>query len=567
MSREETAALVAAARAWQAQDPDPVTRAEVDELLALVDGTAAGVSAADREQAAAGIRDRFQTRLQFGTAGLRGELGAGPNRMNRVLVSQAAAGFADYLRSRSPRPSIVIGYDGRHNSRVFAEDTARIMAGAGVRTVLLPRALPTPVLAYAVKHLAVSAGVMVTASHNPARDNGYKVYLGDEDHGAQIVSPADRDIAAFIHKAAGERTVQQLPVADDYEIAPETLIDSYVEETAELFAAPLAPLRWVYTPLHGVGWETAARVFDAVGVDAPVVVAAQADPDPDFPTVDFPNPEEPGALDLAFEAAVRSDAELIIANDPDADRLAVAIADEHGAWRRLSGNEVGMLLGLGIAERYAADGNTGTFASSLVSSPALEVVARELGFGYRETLTGFKWISRVPDLVYGYEEALGYLVAPWITSDKDGISAAVAVLHGVMLLKSRGQTIDDYDREFAERFGSFASDQISVRVTDLAVIPRIMAKLRQSPPTSIGSRRVERMDDLAEGTADLPPSDVLRFHLGDGARLIVRPSGTEPKIKVYLDAQSTEGTVAERRDAARAVVADLAQAVPLLLEV
>ncbi|MDA3803291.1 phospho-sugar mutase [Clavibacter sp. CT19] len=567
MSREETQALVAAARAWQAQDPDPVTRAEVDALLARVAGTATDASASDREQASAELRDRFQTRLQFGTAGLRGELGAGPNRMNRVLVAQAAAGFADYLRSRSPRPSIVVGYDGRHNSRVFAEDTARIMAGAGVRTVLLPRALPTPLLAYAVKHLAVSAGVMVTASHNPARDNGYKVYLGDEDHGAQIVSPADRDIAAFIHKAAGERTVQQLPVADDYEIAPESLVDSYVREVADLFAAPLAPLTWVYTPLHGVGWETAARVFDAVGVDRPIVVAAQADPDPDFPTVAFPNPEEPGALDLAFQAAVAADAELIIANDPDADRLAVAIADEHGAWRRLSGNEVGMLLGLGIAERYTADGNTGTFASSLVSSPALEVVARELGFGYRETLTGFKWISRAPDIVYGYEEALGYLVAPWITSDKDGISAAVAVLHGVLLLKSRGQTIDDYDREFAERFGSFASDQISVRVTDLAVIPRIMAKLRQDPPTRIGSRAVERMDDLVDGFGDLPPSDVLRFHLGDGARLIVRPSGTEPKVKVYLDAQSAEGTVAERRDAARAIIADLAQAVPHLLEV
>ncbi|KZC94931.1 phospho-sugar mutase [Clavibacter tessellarius] len=567
MSREETQALVAAARAWQAQDPDPVTRAEVDALLARVAGTATDASASDREQASAELRDRFQTRLQFGTAGLRGELGAGPNRMNRVLVAQAAAGFADYLRSRSPRPSIVVGYDGRHNSRVFAEDTARIMAGAGVRTVLLPRALPTPLLAYAVKHLAVSAGVMVTASHNPARDNGYKVYLGDEDHGAQIVSPADRDIAAFIHKAAGERTVQQLPVADDYEIAPESLVDSYVREVADLFAAPLAPLTWVYTPLHGVGWETAARVFDAVGVDRPIVVAAQADPDPDFPTVAFPNPEEPGALDLAFQAAIAADAELIIANDPDADRLAVAIADEHGAWRRLSGNEVGMLLGLGIAERYTADGNTGTFASSLVSSPALEVVARELGFGYRETLTGFKWISRAPDIVYGYEEALGYLVAPWITSDKDGISAAVAVLHGVLLLKSRGQTIDDYDREFAERFGSFASDQISVRVTDLAVIPRIMAKLRQDPPTRIGSRAVERMDDLVDGFGDLPPSDVLRFHLGDGARLIVRPSGTEPKVKVYLDAQSTEGTVAERRDAARAIIADLAEAVPHLLEV
>jgi phosphomannomutase len=545
--------LLAAANAWLEQDPDQETRAE---LSALLDAATAG-PADGRDAAVAELRDRFGDRLQFGTAGLRGSLGAGSNRMNRVLVAQAAAGFAGYLRSRSSSPSIVIGYDVRKNSEVFARDTAEIMAGAGVRAILLPRMLPTPVLAFAVRHLDVDAGVMVTASHNPAKDNGYKVYLGGADRGAQIVSPADKDIAAFIATVAAERNVSTLPRSGDYAIADETVVDEYVRRTAALRQAPVSPLPFVYTPMHGVGWDVARRVFEAAGVGSPILVEEQVEPDPTFPTVEFPNPEEPGALDLAFTRAAETGAELILANDPDADRLAIAVADEHGEWRRLSGNEVGTLLGLGIAERYRREGGTGTFASSIVSSPALAAIAREFGFGFAETLTGFKWISRVPGLIYGYEEALGYLVDPEKVSDKDGISAAVAALDGALLLKSQGRTLDSYDREFAERFGAFASDQVSVRVTDLADIPRTMERLRANPPGRIGGIEVERLDDLGQGFGDLPPSDVLRFWLAGGARVIVRPSGTEPKVKVYIDAHSTNGDADARRTAARAMVAEL----------
>ena len=562
-----TEELLASARAWFAQDPDEETRAELDELItAAATDAGTGDAASARDRAIALLHSRFDTRLEFGTAGLRGELGAGPNRMNRVLVVQAAYGFADYLRGRGPRPSIVIGYDGRRNSEVFARDTAEVMAGAGVRTVLLPRMLPTPVLAFAVRHLGVDAGIMVTASHNPARDNGYKVYLGGTNGGSQITSPADRDIAAFIQKAANELDVLTVYRSDEYTIADEEVVDEYVTLTASILEAPIAPITFVYTPMHGVGWETAARVFEAAGVNPPVLVDEQVAPDATFPTVEFPNPEEPGALDLAFAKAIEVGAELILANDPDADRLAAAIVDDHGAWRRLSGNEVGALFALGIAERYESEGKTGTFATSIVSSPAIEAIARAFGFGFEETLTGFKWISRVPNLIYGFEEALGYLVDPWKVSDKDGISAAMAALEGALLLKSRGLTIDQYDHAFAERFGYFASDQISVRVTDLDNIPRVMERLRASPPKRIGSIAVERVDDLSSGFGNLPPSDVLRFWLTGGARVIIRPSGTEPKIKVYIDAHSTNGTVDQRKDEARTVVTELSVNVNRLIE-
>ncbi|WP_150306964.1 phospho-sugar mutase [Planctomonas psychrotolerans] len=556
-------AVIADARAWLAQDPDDETRAEIQDLL----DAAAGGAGEARDRALAGLHARFDTRLQFGTAGLRGAIGAGPNRMNRVLVAQTASGFADYLRGRSSRPSIVIGYDGRKNSDVFARDTAEIMAGAGVRAILLPRKLPTPVLAFAVRHLGVDAGVMVTASHNPAQDNGYKVYLGGADHGTQIVSPADRDIAAFIARAAKDRAVRDIHRSAEYTIADESVLDEYVTLTASILRAPVAPITFVYTPMHGVGWEVAERVFAEAGINPPVLVDEQVEPDATFPTVEFPNPEEPGALDLAFAKAIEVGAELILANDPDADRLAAAIVDDHGAWRRLSGNEVGALLGLGIADRYASEGRTGTFASSIVSSPALAAIARAYGFGFQETLTGFKWISRVPDLIFGFEEALGYLVDPWKVSDKDGISAALAALEGALLLKAQGRSIDSYDREFAERFGYFASDQISVRMTDLADIPRVMERLRAAPPKRIGSIPVERVDDLLHGFGDLPPSDVLRFWLAGDARVIIRPSGTEPKVKVYIDAQSTDGTAEQRKNAAKAVVTELSVNVHRLIEV
>jgi len=546
-----------AARAWLAQDPDGVTRAELEDLIARAeDGDAA---------ASADLDDRFSTRLAFGTAGLRGALGAGSNRMNRVLVAQAAAGLAAHLLERSggAAPTVVIGYDGRRNSDVFARDSAEIFAGAGLHAILLPRLLPTPVLAFAVRHLGADAGVMVTASHNPPDDNGYKVYLGGADDGAQIVPPVDAEIAAHIQRIADYADVSTLPRSVGYAHAPESVVEAYVAETAAVAPAPAAVegLRWVYTAMHGVGWETFSRIVDAAGYPAPTTVTAQIDPDGRFPTVSFPNPEEPGAMDLAFETARSIDAELVIANDPDADRLAVAIpdADAEGGWRRLTGNEVGLLLGWRAAQ--AADGR-GTLACSLVSSPGLQAIAEAYGLDFAATLTGFKWISRAPGLVYGFEEALGYLVNPDTVRDKDGISAAVALLGLVGDARARGTDLRGLLDELRERIGAYDSDQISVRVTDLSEIGTIMASLRATPPTSIGDTDVERIDDLLEGVDDLPPGDVLRIHIDGGSRLIVRPSGTEPKLKLYLDVRaSSEKKAAKRlaalRAGAEALLADI----------
>lgn len=550
-------AVIRTAKAWFAQDPDPETRGQVHALIAAA---TSGDAAARAE-----LHSRFDERLAFGTAGLRGEIAAGSNRMNRVLVSQAAAGLAAFVLAGTPAgttSSVVIGYDGRKNSQVFATDTAEIMAGAGVRAILLPRLLPTPVLAFAVRHLGTSAGVMVTASHNPAGDNGYKVYLGGENNGSQIVSPDDTEIAAEITRVAAERLVPELPRAR-YETAPESVVQAYIEATASVAHPPRAQVNAVYTAMHGVGWDTTRRVLERCGFELPTQVDAQIAPDARFPTVAFPNPEEPGAMNLAYETGREVSAELIIANDPDADRLAVAIPDPGSAdgYRRLSGNEVGTILGWRAAEiaaRSAGEGApAGTLACSIVSSPALQSVADAYGLAFRDTLTGFKWVSRAPDLIYGYEEALGYLVNPGTIRDKDGISAAVALLSLVSDLKAEGVTLGEHLYRFSERFGHFTSGQISVRVTDAREIDRVMARLRAEPPASVGSIMVDRIDDLSPGIGDLPPSDVLRLWLVDGSRVMVRPSGTEPKLKVYIDTHSTTGTVAERQGAANAALTEL----------
>lgn len=559
--------LLEAARAWIAQDPDAETRAE---LSALIDGAAAGDPSSLDD-----LRDRFESRLAFGTAGLRGEIAAGPNRMNRVLVSQAAAGLAAYLLERAAEgdsTSIVIGYDGRKNSAVFATDTAEIMAGAGIRAILLPRLLPTPLVAFAVRHLDVSAGVMVTASHNPPNDNGYKVYLGGADQGSQIVSPADAEIAEQILRVAAEQNVLELPRSDAYEIAPESVVDAYVAQTAALAARPTVQPKVVYTAMHGVGWQTFRSVLEAAGFDEPTVVRQQIDPDSAFPTVSFPNPEEPGALDLAFQTAREVDADLVIANDPDADRLAIAIRDSSSpaTFRALTGNEVGALLGWRAAELLDAAAHdeqtaSGTLACSIVSSPALRAVAAAYGLEFAETLTGFKWVSRTPELAFGYEEALGYLVNPSTVRDKDGISAALALLDLASGLATRGLTLDDQLDAFSMRFGHFASGQVSVRVTDLSQITRVMARLRAEPPAEIGGIRVSSIDDLLGTDGALPSSDVLRIHLDDGSRVMVRPSGTEPKLKVYLDTQSSDGTLEERRATAIAALEQLEEGVRTLI--
>lgn len=532
------------AKAWLAQDPDPQTR---DELAALLARASSGDDTATAE-----LADRFDGRLAFGTAGLRGELGAGSRRMNRVLVAQAAAGLAAYLAERADAdhaPVVVVGYDGRRNSQLFARDSAELFAGAGLHAIMLPRLLPTPVLAFAVRHLGADAGVMVTASHNPPGDNGYKVYLGGPDDGSQIVAPADTEIAAHIDRVAETMSVSDLPRSVGFATADESLVEAYVTATAAVAPAPESAdgLSWVYTAMHGVGWETFAAILDAAGYPRPVTVDAQRDPDGAFPTVAFPNPEEPGAMDLAYETARASGADLIIANDPDADRVAVAIpADVDGGWRRLTGNEIGLLLGWRAAQ--TADAGTGaSLACSLVSSPGLRAVAEHYGLDFHETLTGFKWISRAPGLVFGFEEALGYLVNPETVRDKDGLSAAVAVLGLAAAERAQGSTLAALLARFGDTFGHFASDQISVRVDDLSVIGTIMAALRADPPPSIGDVDVERFEDLLEDAADLPPGDVLRMRMVDGSRVIVRPSGTEPKLKLYLDVRGDSADDARER--------------------
>ncbi|SDS05882.1 phospho-sugar mutase [Microbacterium paraoxydans] len=548
---------LAQARAWLRQDPDPQTR---DELAGIVTRAASG-----DEAAAAELDDRFGSRLAFGTAGLRGALGAGSNRMNRVLVSQAAAGFAAYLRERAAgaTPTVVIGYDGRRNSRVFAQDSAELFAGAGLRAILLPRLLPTPVLAFAVRHLGADAGVMVTASHNPPDDNGYKVYLGGADAGSQIVAPADAEIAAHIQRVADSGDVRALPRSTAYETAGEDLIEAYVAATAAVAPAPAGArrLRWVYTAMHGVGWETVARILDAAGYPRPVVVDEQLHPDATFRTVSFPNPEEPGAMDLAFATARRAKADFILANDPDADRLAVAFPDETAAdgWRRLTGNEVGLLLGARAA-RAAAGTPGASLACSLVSSPGLGAIAAQHGLDFHETLTGFKWISRAPGIVFGFEEALGYLVNPETVRDKDGISAAVAVLGLAAEAQERGLTLADLVREVGDTYGHFASAQVSVRVADLSLIGTVMLSLRSLPPTQIAGRSITSAEDLLQSAPGQPSGDVLRYRLSDGSRVIVRPSGTEPKLKVYIDATG------DSAEAAAAAVAELEAGVRVLLD-
>ncbi|CAL9523514.1 phospho-sugar mutase [Streptomyces sp. enrichment culture] len=510
--------LIAQAEAWLAEDPDEETRGELARLIAD----------RDLDELAA----RFAGTLQFGTAGLRGELGAGPMRMNRSVVIRAAAGLAAYLKAKGRSDGlVVIGYDARYKSADFARDTAAVMVAAGLRAALLPRPLPTPVLAYAIRHLGAVAGVEVTASHNPPRDNGYKVYLGD---GSQIVPPADAEIAAEI---AAVRSLADVERADSgWETLGDEVLHAYLARTDKVLT-PGTPrtARVVYTAMHGVGKDVVLAAFARAGFPAPVLVEEQAEPDPAFPTVAFPNPEEPGAMDLAFAKAREAAPDIVIANDPDADRCAVAVPDAsaEGGWRMLRGDEVGALL----AEHLVRKGAKGVFAESIVSSSLLGRIAAAAGVGHAETLTGFKWIARVEGLRYGYEEALGYCVDPEGVRDKDGITAALMVAELASELKERGRTLTDLLDELAVAHGLHATDQLSVRVQDLGVIADAMRRLREVPPTELAGLRVARAEDLARGAGGLPPTDGLRYYLEGEyeARIIVRPSGTEPKLKCYLE--------------------------------
>jgi phosphomannomutase len=510
--------LARAIARWTEQDPDPQTRQQVAELLTAAESGNA--------QATAELVDAFSARLQFGTAGLRGALGPGPNRMNRVVVGQAAAALASYLLDHGlTGGKVIIGFDARDNSNVFARDTAEIMAGAGFQSMITAGPLPTPVVAFGIRHLGCAAGIVVTASHNPPQDNGYKVYLGD---GSQIVPPADVEISARIDEIA-KRRLADVSRSRSYDVIGAELVDAYVDRIASSVpAAAPRQLRWVYTPLHGVGGSLVERVVQASGFPPPEVVPEQADPDPRFPTVAFPNPEEPGAIDLAIARAQQIDADLVIANDPDADRLAAAVVLDR-RWRMLRGDELGVLLGEDALRR----GVRGTYACSIVSSSQLSAIAAAYGQPFVYTLTGFKWIGRVPGLAYGYEEAIGYCVDPAAVPDKDGISALAQLLRLAADLKAEGKSIPDRLDEIARRYGVYETDQLSLRVQDVKIIAAAMARLRANPPGTLAGQPTSVVD-LATGTAELPATDAVLI-TGETLKVVVRPSGTEPKLKCYLE--------------------------------
>lgn len=527
--------LAQAIGCWTEQDPDPQTRQRVDDLLTAAD---AGDASATAE-----LLDAFSQRLQFGTAGLRGALGPGPNRMNRVVVGQTAAALATYLLDHGlAGGKVIIGFDARRNSDVFARDTAEIISGAGFQAMVTPRPMPTPVVAFGIRHFGCVAGVVVTASHNPPQDNGYKVYLGD---GSQIVPPADAEISARIDEVA-KHSLDDVPRSGSYDVMGPELVDAYVNRIAgrvpPLDAA--RQLRWVYTPLHGVGLSLVERVVEACGFLPADVVAEQAEPDPRFPTVAFPNPEEPGAIDLALARAAEVDADLVIANDPDADRLAAAAVVD-GQWRMLRGDELGVLLGEDALRRQVR----GTYACSIVSSSQLAAIAATYHQPFVYTLTGFKWIGRVPGLVYGYEEAIGYCVDPEAVPDKDGISALARLLTLAAGLKASGQSIADRLDEIAGQYGVYETDQLSLRVDDATIITAAMARLRANPPRTLAGRQTSAVD-LAHGSEQLPPTDAVLIS-GETIKIVVRPSGTEPKLKCYFEAHlpGSSGLVSARAHA------------------
>ena len=510
-------ALRTEVEAWIADDPDPKTAAELQALLDSDDEVT--------------LKKYFNGFLQFGTAGLRGPIGPGPSCMNRAVVGRAAAGIAAYMKKRG-MTKVVVGRDARYGSEDYTFETAEIMSGAGMDVYILPRPLPTPVLAFATSYLACDIGIMVTASHNPPQDNGYKVYVGPEADGinyaaSQIINPTDGFIAADIDAVT---SLKSLPRGTQWTILDEEVLNEYVKRTSALAPRP-GDLKVVYTAMHGVGTETVQLVFNKAGFSSLITVDEQCTPDPDFPTVAFPNPEEPGAIDLALKKARDFGAELVIANDPDADRCAAAINDPKVGWRMLRGDELGIVLGEWIARSKPK----GTFGNSIVSSSALRKISAHYGIDFQEVLTGFKWLAKIEDLAFGYEEAIGYSVDSETVNDKDGVSAAIFLAQVAMDLKRDGLTISDLLNQVWERHGFHGTEQISIRVSDMSAITRLLAGLRQTPPKEIAGRSVESIDDLAAPTDGLPPTDGLRIWLAGGIRIIVRPSGTEAKMKCYIE--------------------------------
>ena len=517
------AALIEEVKAWIADDPDPVTAAHLQSLLDAGDEAA--------------LKPLFSGFLQFGTAGLRGPIGAGPSCMNRAVVGRTAAGIAAYMAQRGMK-SVVIGRDARYGSEDYTAESAEILSGTGMDVYILPRPLPTPVLAFATSHLKCDVGIMVTASHNPPQDNGYKVYIGPTADGinyanSQIINPTDEFIAREIDAVT---SLKALPRGNKWTVLGEDVITEYIQRTIKLAPRP-GDIKIVYTAMHGVGTETVQRVFNHAGFATLILVDEQCTPDPDFPTVAFPNPEEPGAIDLALAKARDFGAELVIANDPDADRCAAAIHDPKVGWRMLRGDELGVIFGEWIARTHPS----GTMGNSIVSSSALRKIAAHYGVDFKEVLTGFKWLAKIEDLAYGYEEAIGYAVDSETVNDKDGVSAALFLAQIAMDLKRDGLTLADLLDEVWARHGFHGTEQISIRVADMGAITRLLATLRSNPPQEIAGQAVSAIDDLAAPTDGLPPTDGLRIWLAGGIRIIIRPSGTEAKLKCYIEVITKDG--------------------------
>ena len=539
--------LIAAANRWNSSDPHPPTKA-LGQLI-IDEGNLAR------------INEHFGSRLDFGTAGLRGEMGPGPNRMNHATVRRAAYGFAKHLIAQGEETSsrgIVIGFDARHGSREFAVETAQVCGALGIASFLYEECQPTPIVAHAIKYLGAAGGVIVTASHNPPKDNGYKVYWSN---GAQIISPHDKEISRYIDevdqvsdiavepmdKLLSNRTVQSVPPS---------VREAYFEEImAERVGQAGDSIKIVYTAMHGVGFKTMAEALTTAGFEALHPVSAQVQPDPDFPTVAFPNPEEEGAMDLALETALQVDADIILANDPDADRLCVGLRTTGDQYRVLTGNEVGTLIGDELL-RKKCQGDGDLVATTIVSSQLLGKLATQYGADYRETLTGFKWLANAAiekesqggRFLFGFEEALGYSVGP-VVRDKDGISVALVLCDLVAELKASNQSLLDRLLEIYRVHGVHASAQHSIKLpgaSGRAEIEQMMTDLRAQPPESVGAYRVVKRIDYQEkqvwsdGTVtpseeNMPTSNVLGFYLEDGTRILARPSGTEPKIKFYFE--------------------------------
>ncbi len=556
-----------AAEAWLNEDPDPKTCTELRDLIDRAD---------KRDEAALReLREACDGQLEFGTAGLRGVLGPGPQRMNRVLVRKVTAGFAAYLREHVAgidKRGVVIGHDARHNSRIFAEDTARVLAGAGIKVHLAHRPGPTPTSAWAVTALDAGAGVMITASHNPPAYNGYKVYW---TNGAQIIPPHDTGIAAAIAKV-GRSDQLPMPSLDDARAKglvvdlDESLHDQYLVAVVALRAQPQldgANLIIAYTPLHGVGAASVEPAMDRAGFPRVHSEPSQRQPDADFPTVAFPNPEEKGAMDRVLDLAQRSNADVVLANDPDADRLCVAVPDD-GGYRVLTGDQVGALLADYLLEVGPKDKRM--VATTIVSSQLLSYLAQQTGADYRETLTGFKWIGNAAmdyerdhegRFVMGYEEALGYSVGP-LVRDKDGVSACVIFAELVAWNRARGKTVLDHLDDIYRRVGLFITEQVSLTKPGsegIAEIKAAMTRFRAQPPSEIAGFAVEQVVDLAKGDGGLPPSDVLVFKLAGGRRIIMRPSGTEPKLKSYYEVRVPIGSGEAIADARSRGLGELAK--------